>query len=104
MVSDAATSGGSLFICVKQDETILCIVAPQNATITSQLYWLFDIEFSDSGRFTQNAELQTDSGQLEFVARTILTQIGIEYVEADDQNLLSVLLERFGGVLEENKV
>ena len=104
MVSDAATSGDSLFICVKQDETILCIVAPQNATITSQLYGLFDIEFSDSGRFTQNAELQTDSGQLEFVARTILTQIGIEYVEADDQNLLSVLLERFGGVLEEKKV
>ena len=80
------------------------IVAPQNATITSQLYWLFDIEFNDSGRFTQNAELQTYSGQLAFVARTILTQIGIEYVEADDQNLLSVLLERFGGVLEEKKV
>lgn len=97
-VSEAASSGDSLFICVKQDETILCIVSRQDASITSQLYWLFDIESSESGRFTQNAELQTDSGQLEFVARTILTQIGIEYEEADDQDLLPLLLERFNGV------
>ncbi len=96
-VSKAASSGDSLFICVKQDETILCIVSCQNSSITSQLYWLFDIEPSDSGRFTQNAELQTDSGQLEFVARTILTQIGVEYEEADDQDLLPLLLKRFGG-------
>ena len=97
-VSAAASSGDSLFICVKQDETILCIVSRQDASITSQLYWLFDIESSDSGRFTQNAELQTDSGQLEFVARTILTQIGIEYEEKDNQDLLPLLLERFGGI------
>jgi hypothetical protein len=103
-VSDAAASGDSLFICVKQDDTILCIISSQNATITSQLYWLFDIESNDSGRFTQNAELQTDSGQLEFVARTILAQIGIEYVETDDQDLLSVLLERFGGAFPKTEL
>ena len=97
IVSDAAVCGDSLFICVKQDDTILCIVAQQDATITSQLYWLFDINSSNSERFIQNAELKTDSGKLGFVARTILTQIGIEYVEADDQNLLDLILARFGG-------
>lgn len=97
-VSEAASTGDSLFICVKQDDTILCIVSRQNATITSQLYWLFDIESSDSGRFTQNAELKTDSDQLEFVARTILAQIGIDYIETDSQNLLTLLLDRFKGI------
>ncbi|MCR5073110.1 MAG: restriction endonuclease [Clostridiales bacterium] len=96
-VSEAAASGDSMFICVKQDGTILCIIAQKDATITGQLYWLFDMTPNESGRFTQNAELQTDGGNLEFVARTILAQIGIEYVEKDDANLLDALLERFGG-------
>ena len=97
-VSDAATNGDSLFICLKQDESILCIVSKNNATITSQLYWLFDIKAVESGRFTQNEELLTDGGQLEFVARTILGEIGIEYIENDNQNLLTLLIERFGGI------
>lgn len=96
-VSDKAVAGDSLFICVKKDETILCIVAQQDATITSQLYWLFDISDEKSGKFSQNVELSTDSGQLEFIARTILSQIGIEYEEVDDKDLLSPLLEHFDG-------
>ncbi|MBR6136393.1 MAG: restriction endonuclease [Clostridia bacterium] len=97
VVSEEASSGDSLFICVKQNDTILCIVSQQNASITSQLYWLFDIECSESGRFTQNVELQTDSGQLEFAVRTILAQIGIEYEEKDEQDLLSLVLRKFEG-------
>lgn len=103
-VSEVASSGDSLFICVKQDETILCIVSRQDASITSQLYWLFDIESRDSGCFIQNAELQTDSGKLEFVARTILTQIGIEYEESDDQDLLPLILDKFGGVFPKTEL
>lgn len=104
IVSDAASPGDSLFICVKQDDTILCIVAQRNATITSQLYWLFDINPIDSGRFVENAELKTDSGQLEFVARTILGQIGIEYVESDNEELLALLLSKFGGLFPKTDV
>ncbi len=96
-VSDRAATGDSLFICVKNDETILCIIAQKDATITSQLYWLFDISDEKTGKFSQNVELSTDGGQLEFIARTILNQIGIEYKEDDNKDLLSPLLERFGG-------
>jgi len=103
-VSNAAANGDSLFICVKQDETILCIVSQKDASITSQLYWLFDIDPNESGKFTQNTELKTDSGQLEFVARTILNQIGIEYVEADDDDLLSLILDKFGGIFPKTDV
>lgn len=97
-VSEAASNGDSLFICVMQDDTVLCIIAQKDATITSQLYWLFDIAPNDSGKFTQNADLQTNGGNLEFAVRTILAQIGIEYVEKDSTDYLSLLLDRFGGV------
>lgn len=96
-VSDKAMVGDSLFICVKKDETILCIVAKKDATITRQLYWLFDIDDEKSGKFSQNVELNTDGGKLEFVARTILKQIGIEYEEEDDKDILPQLLEHFDG-------
>lgn len=96
-VSDMAATGDSLFICVKQDCSILCIIAAKDASITSQLYWLFDIE-NKSGKFVQNCELNTDSEQLEFAARTILQQIGIEYEETDDTDLLTPLLEKFKGL------
>ena len=103
-VSAAASNGDSLFICVKQDDTILCIIAQKDATITSQLYWLFDISPNESGRFSQNSELKTDGGNLEFVARTILTQIGIEYVEKDTSDLFSLLLEHFHGAFPTTEV
>lgn len=95
--SDMAAAGDSLFICVKNDETVLCIIAQKDATITSQLYWLFDIENKVEGKFAQNAELTTDSGQLEFVARTILQQIGVTYKEEDEEDLLPPLLALCGG-------
>ena len=105
-VSEAASNGDSLFICVKQDETILCIISQKDATITSQLYWLFDIKTTDSSRFRfiENSELKTDSGQLEFVARTILEQIGVEYIEKDEDDLLSPLLDKFGGRFPKTEV
>lgn len=96
-VSDMASAGDSLFICVKNDDTVLCIIAQKDATITSQLYWLFDIENKVEGRFVQNTELTTDSGQLEFVARTILQQIGVTYKEDDEEDLLPPLLALCGG-------
>lgn len=91
-----AVAGDSLFICMKQDETLLCIVSGKNENITSQLYWLFDIDDSKAERYTVNAELKTNGNHLEFAVRTILEQIGIEYEENDSDNLLTSLLERFG--------
>ena len=103
-VSDRAEVGDSLFICVKRDETILCIIAKKDASITGQLYWLFDISNDKSGKFSLNAELNTDSGQLEFIVRTILNQIGIRYDEDDNQLLLSPLLKRFNGQFPKTSV
>lgn len=96
VVSDKATVGDSLFICLKQNDDILCVVGQKDSTITSQLYWLFDINEEKAGQFTLNSSLETDSSQLEFAARTILEQIGIEYEETDEELFLFHMLEEFG--------
>ena len=103
-VSDAAAVGDSLFICVKQDETILCVIAHKDATITSQLYWLFNLDAEKADKFTQNVELTTDADHLEFAARTILAQIGIEFEENDEKDLLPGLLEQFGSSFPKTEV
>lgn len=103
-VSNLASAGDSLFICIKNDDSALCIVAARDATITSQLYWLFDIKDEDGNKFVQNAELETDSGQLEFAARTILQQIGIDYKEADADDLLPPLLSLYDGQFPKTNV
>ena len=74
-----AMVGDSLFICLKQDDTILCIVSGKDDNITSQLYWLFDIDDNKAERYAVNAELKTNGSHLEFAVRMILTQIGIDY-------------------------
>ena len=91
-----AMVGDSLFICLKQDDTILCIVSGKDDNITSQLYWLFDIDDNKAERYAVNAELKTNGSHLEFAVRMILTQIGIEYEENDSDDLLAPLLKRFG--------
>ncbi len=97
-VSEMAKAGDSLFICVRQDNTILCIIADEKSTITSQLYWLFDLNVDEeqNGKFTQNTALSTDSGRLEFLVRIILEQIGIVYEEYDDDGLTDKLIGEFG--------
>lgn len=97
IVSQKASEGDTLFICMKPDDTIMCIIAKREASITSQLYWLFDIDQESADHFVQNDELNTDSMQLEFAVRIILDQIGIEYEEENDEDLLEPLLLRFNG-------
>ena len=95
-VSNLASSGDSLFVCVKQDDTVLCVITQSGATITAQLYWLFDIDSKQADCFIENSELSTDGNQLEYTVKTILNQIGIEYKYQDDDYLLNRLMLKFG--------
>lgn len=103
-VSEKASEGDSLFICLKQDDTILCIVADKEATITSQLYWIFGLETNDGRRFTQNKELSEGNNHIEFLARTILAQIGIEFDDKTEVDLLEELNGHFGGIFPKTDV
>ena len=70
----------SLFICVKEDDTVLEIITESKSNIENQLFWLFDIEpYENSGRFVAKTDLQNwDVERASFTARAILSTIGIE--------------------------
>lgn len=95
-VTASAQEGDSLFICLKQDGTILCVIGEKESTITSQLYWLFGLTCSDSKRFIVNDKFDYDSDNLEYAVRRILEELGIEYRTDADGILLNKLVDKFG--------
>ncbi len=94
VMSEAAT-GDSLFICKKQDGTVLSIVARQGSTVENQLYWLFDFDNGDYDNFVVKTEFDSQRRQIEIVSRTILEQIEIEYQEEYENDYLGQMRERF---------
>ena len=83
---------------------MLCIISGQDTTITGQLYWLFDIDQNETDRFVENTELQTDGNNLEYTAKIILQQIGIEYEYHDSKMLTGMMKEKFGLVFPKTSV
>ena len=95
-VTLSAQEGDSLFICLKQDGSILCIIGERNSTITSQLYWLFGLTNVDNHRFVVSDKFEYDSDNLEYAVRRIFEEIGIEYKSDIDSYLLDKLIGKFG--------
>ncbi len=95
-VTSSAQEGDSLFICLKQDGSILCVIGEKESTITSQLYWLFGLTNVDNHRFVVSDDFDYDSDNLEYAVRQIFEEIGIEYKSDTDDKLLGNLIEKFG--------
>lgn len=96
-VSKCAKEGDSLFICKKTDDTLLIIIAKRNSTIENQLYWLFDLNATDTEHFIGKTEFDNGNKQIEFVVRMILEQIGIEYEDQSIESYLEPMLFQFNG-------
>lgn len=96
-VSKQAKTGDSLFICKKTDGTLLIIIAQKDSTIESQLYWLFGVEKNSVDKFVSKTDFDTGNDEIEFAARTILEQIGIEYEDKSIESYLEPLLSEFNG-------
>ena len=95
-VTSSAQEGDSLFICLKQDGSILCVIGEKESTITSQLYWLFGLTDVDNQRFVVSDEFDYDSDNLEYAVRRIFEELGIEYKSDTDDRLLNNLIDKFG--------
>lgn len=98
-VSKRSASGDSLFICKKTDDTLLVIIAKENSTSEGQLYWLFGFNGIDTEQkgFVTRFELNLNNEQLEFVAASVLEQIGIVYENESVKSLLEPMLRKFNG-------
>ena len=95
-VTELMTEGDRLFVALRPDDTVLFIVVPQGSAVSGQLMWLFgmDVQQGLEGFSVRQVTPDTDS-VLDFIARLVLDELGIEY-EDPNANSLDSIIERFG--------
>lgn len=93
-VTELMQPGDMLFLALQQDGSILVVVTP-SSTIQNQLLWLFAMEEQPEFAFTFREIDDTHNAELDFAARYILDELGIEPEEPEADRLDS-LIERFG--------
>ena len=88
-------SGDTLFLARRPDDRLFFIVTPDGSTIQSQLLWLFGLAEQPGLQFQQRELTSDNAGNLDFAARYILDELGIDPDEPD-ADALDGLIERFG--------
>jgi hypothetical protein len=94
-VTTCGTEGDFLILARRQDDTLLAILTEGGSTIERQVKWLFGFEDSTHPGFSVKAEIESDQVKIEFAARFILQQIGVD-IEDEDRSYLELLTEKFG--------
>ena len=95
-VTDLMTEGDRLFVARRPDDTVLFIVIPQGSPLVGQVLWLFGLDAQQAlDGFSVNPVASDTDGALDFIARFVLDELGIEY-EDPDANTLDTIIERFG--------
>ena len=92
-VTETMREGNMLFLALARDGVLYFIVAPQGSTSERQLSWLFDLH--PTGRAFVSRAVAADEPELDFAARFILDEIGIEF-EDPDTDRLDAIIDRFG--------
>ena len=91
-VTEAMAGGDALFLALHKNKKLYVIVAPEGSTSEQQLSWLFGVEPSE--RF-DTREIPADGPKLDYPTRLILSEIGIELVDAEG-DALDNIIEQFG--------
>lgn len=94
-VTEMMTAGDTLFLALRPDHSLLFIVVPKESTLESQMLWLFDIPEQQRLSFVTREYNEDEAGDLDFVTRYLLDEIGIEY-EDPTANDLDSIIDRFG--------
>ena len=92
-VTEAMQEGDTLFLAQTNDRLLYFIIAPEGSTSERQLCWLFGLH--PTGRAFVSREVTDEEPELDFAARFILDEIGIEF-EEPDADRLDTIIERFG--------
>lgn len=94
-VTEAMKPGDTAFVALQQSGDALVIVAPAETTMQNQLRWLFGIP-QQNQFFEEYRDIGHDrQAELDFAARYILDELGIEF-EEPEADRLDALIEPFG--------
>lgn len=90
-----ARDGDTLFLCMTAERRVLAILCPSGSSTEQKLLWLFGLSLTDDYELTQRT-LPADGGRdIDFAARFILGELGIE-PEQPEPDALGRLVDRFG--------
>ncbi len=101
-VTDLMKEGDTLFLAKRPGDVLLFIVVPADSTIESQLLWLFGFDSQPGLKFSAQQYSGDNDSTLDFAARFVLDELGIEF-EDPNANSLDSLIERFGLVFPSTK-
>ena len=92
-VTEAMKTGDTLFLAKDQSGVLWFIVAPEGSTSEQQLFWLFGLR--PEGKSFVSREFSDEEPELDFAARFILDELGVEFEEPEADKLDSII-EKFG--------
>lgn len=98
-----AAVGDTLFLALRSDERILAIFTEKDSTIENQIRWLFGLEERAGTDYSVKAVSDSEDNRLGFASTYILEQMGIT-IEADGEQYLDLILEKFDGVFPKTKI
>jgi hypothetical protein len=93
-VTSLMKEGDSFFVATRRDGSVMVIITPEGSTIENQLAWLFGIE-GKSDLFESTEITEDESFRLDFAARYILDELGID-AEEPEADALDTILEKCG--------
>ena len=94
-VTNAMKPDDTMFLARRPGGSILVVVAPVGSTVDSQLRWLFGVEEQLELREEYKDIEHERQAELDFAARYILDEIGVE-IEEPEIDVLDDLLAQFG--------
>lgn len=103
IVTALITMGDDFFLAKRRDGTAMVIITPGESTIQNQLLWLFGLDDQPDLSFTFKEVGHETSAELNFAARYILGQLGIE-PEEPESDVLDGLIEQFGLIFPKTRV
>jgi hypothetical protein len=93
-VTEMMSAGDTLFLARRPDNTLFFIVVQPQSTIESQLLWLFGIDERPGLRFQVSEIKGEHDATMDFAARLILDELGIEY-EDPEANTIEAIVRKF---------
>ncbi len=94
-VTASMSEGDTFFLGMCPDGSAMVIITPQDSTIQSQLLYLFGLEEQPGFSFQVKKIPEGQSSRLDFAARYILEELGIDPEEPDSEKLDDIL-DQFG--------
>ncbi len=102
-VTEAMKPDDTMFLALRPEGAALVIIAPAASTMHSQLLWLFDLPRQQSFGFVYRDIAHGRESELDFAARYILDELGVEFEEPDTDQIDS-LLEPFGAAFPATRI